>query len=166
MGIDNSTMETLNYKRIFESGPALYLVLSPSFDILDASNAYWSATLTKRENIIEKHLFAVFPDKPDDSTATGTANLRASLERVLQSKSQDTMAIQKYDVPRPDGKGFDVKYWSCFNIPVLSDTGEVDFILQKQKGVAKLELELYRRAQKLQATNQKLRAAEQLKSEF
>ena len=76
------------------------------------------------------------------------------------------MAIQKYDVPRPDGKGFDVKYWSCFNIPVLSDTGEVDFILQKQKGVAKLELELYRRAQKLQATNQKLRAAEQLKSEF
>lgn len=93
MGIDNSTIETLNYKRIFESGPALYLILSPSFDILDASNAYLSATLTKREHIVGKHLFTVFPDNPEDSTATGTANLRASLERVLQ----------KYDVPRPDG---------------------------------------------------------------
>jgi PAS domain-containing protein len=173
-------METNYYKRIFEAGPALYLILSPSFEILDASNAYLSATLTKREHIIGKHIFTIFPDNPDDSSATGTTNLRASLERVLQSKIQDTMAIQKYDVTRPDGKGFDVKYWSCFNIPILSDTGEVDFIihraeevtdfiLQQEQGVAqekKLELELYKRAQELQVTNQKLRSTEQLKSEL
>lgn len=105
------------YKRIFESGPALYLILSPSFEILDASNAYLKATLTKREQIVGKNLFNVFPDNPEDTSATGTANLGDSLKRVLKTKTMDTMAIQKYDVARPDGSGFDVKYWSCFNTP-------------------------------------------------
>lgn len=168
------------YKRIFESGPALYLILSPKFQILDATDAYLKATLTKRENIIGKGLFEVFPDNPDDAMATGTANLHASLQRVLKSKVMDTMAIQKYDVARPDGTGFDVKYWSCFNTPVMNESGEVefiihraeevtDFILQKEQDAAqekKLEFELYQRAQELQVNNQKLREAEKLKSEF
>lgn len=168
------------YKKIFESGPALYMILSPSFEILETSDAYNKATLTKRDQVVGKHLFNVFPDNPDDKEATGTSNLRDSLERVLKTKVMDTMAIQKYDVPRPDGSGFDVKYWSCFNTPVLDDHGQVEFIIhraeevtgfitQKEQGEAQeraLELELYQRAQELQVNNTKLRAAEQLKSEF
>jgi two-component system, sensor histidine kinase and response regulator len=168
------------YKKIFESGPALYMILSPSFEILETSNAYNKATLTKRDQVVGKYLFSVFPDNPEDKQATGTSNLRDSLERVLKTKVMDTMAIQKYDVPRPDGTGFDLKYWSCFNTPVLDEQGQVEFIIhraeevtgfitQKEKGEAQeraLELELYQRAQELQRNNTKLRAAEQLKSEF
>ncbi len=168
------------YKKIFESGPALYMILSPSFEILETSDAYNKATLTKRDQIVGKHLFSIFPDNPDDKEATGTSNLRDSLERVLKTKTMDTMAIQKYDVARPDGTGFDLKYWSCFNTPVLDEHGQVEFIIhraeevtgfitQKEQGEAQeraLELELYQRAQELQKNNTKLRAAEQLKSEF
>ena len=168
------------YKKIFESGPALYMILSPSFEILETSNAYNKATLTKRDQVVGKYLFSVFPDNPEDKQATGTSNLRDSLERVLKTKVMDTMAIQKYDVPRPDGTGFDIKYWSCFNTPVLDEHGQVEFIIhraeevtgfitQKEQGEAQeraLELELYQRAQELQSNNTKLRAAEQLKSEF
>ena len=54
-------------------------------------------------------LFEVFPDNPDDPQATGTRNLRASLERVLRDRVADAMAVQKYDIPRPaaEGGGFE-----------------------------------------------------------
>lgn len=172
----------VDFKHIFESAPALFLVLNPKLEIVAVSDAYLQATLTQRENILGKNIFTVFPDNPDDKTATGTANLRSSLEQVIKTKAPDTMAVQKYDIPRPaiSGGGFDVKYWSPFNTPVLNSTGELqyiihrvedvtDFLLLKEKGVAQekqLELELYQRAQELQRTNKRLRAAEQMKSEF
>lgn len=172
----------VNFKQIFESSPGLYLVLTPNLTIVAVSNAYLKATLTERESILGENIFTVFPDNPADAAATGTTNLRSSLERVLKTKVADTMAVQKYDIPRPEqiGGGFDVRYWSPFNSPVLNDVGEVeyiihrvedvtDFVLLKEREIAQekqLEVELFQRAQELQQINQKLRATEQLKSEF
>jgi hypothetical protein len=34
--------------------------------------------------------------------ATGISNLRSSLQRVLQDRVSDAMAVQKYDIPRPE----------------------------------------------------------------
>lgn len=171
-----------DFQKLFESSPGLYLVLTPGLQIVGVTEAYLRATMTKRQDIIGKGLFEVFPDNPDDHAATGTANLRSSLQRVLQTKATDTMAVQKYDIPKPaeQGGGFEERYWSPFNSPVLDAAGEVEFIIHrvedvtdfihlKQKGVEQekqLEIELYQRAQDLQKTNQKLRTVEQLKSEF
>jgi len=172
---------TTDFRRIFECSPGLYLVLTAKFDICAVSNAYLAATLTQRENIVDKHIFDVFPDNPNDSDATGETNLRASLKTVLRTKASDTLAVQKYDILLPDGSGrFETRYWSCFNTPILNEMGEVDFIIHRaedvteflllqQKGLTsekEMEVELFQRAQELQVTNQKLRAAEQLKSEF
>src|SRR5205807_9007811 len=87
-----------NFRILFESLPGLYLVLTPDLHIVAASDAYLQASMTKRDEIIGRNLFDVFPDNPDDSAATGTKNLRDSLDRVLQSRTADTMAIQKYDI--------------------------------------------------------------------
>lgn len=175
-------LSQVDFKLIFESSPALFLVLNPKLEIVAVSNSYLQATLTQRENILGKHIFTVFPDNPNDSSATGTTNLRSSLEQVIRTKTPDTMAVQKYDIPRPAiaGGGFDVKYWSPFNTPVLNALGDLEYIIHrvedvtdfltlKEKEVAQekaLELELYQRAQELQQTNKRLRVAEQLKSEF
>ncbi len=93
----------LQFRSLFESLPGLYLVLKPDFTIVAVSDAHLKATMTKREEIMGRGLFEVFPDNPDDSAATGVSNLRASLDRVLENALPDTMAIQKYDVRRPDG---------------------------------------------------------------
>ena len=45
------------------------------------SDAYLQATMTKREEILGRGIFEVFPDNPDDPAATGVNNLGASLER-------------------------------------------------------------------------------------
>src|SRR4030095_4632547 len=84
-------------------------------------------------------LSELFPATPDDPSATGTSNLRASLERVLSTRAADTMAVQKYDIRGPDG-AFQAKYWSPKNLPLLSPTGEVLYILHRVEDVTDLVL--------------------------
>ncbi len=114
--------ESLDFRLLFESAPGLYLVLTPDLRIVAVSDAYLAATMTRRGDIVGKNLFEVFPDNPDDPAATGERNLRASLETVLSTKKPHTMAVQKYDIRRPDaeGGGFEERYWSPVNSPVLA----------------------------------------------
>lgn len=178
-------MAALDFKRLFESAPGLFLVLQPDadFTILGASDAYLRATLTQRDRIVGRGLFEVFPDNPGDPDATGTSNLRASLERVLASRAPDAMAVQKYDIRRPesDGGGFEERYWSPLNSPVFADDGQVLCIIHRVEDVTEFvrvsrrgelerersealrrrseatELEILRRSQELDAANRKLR---------
>src|SRR5438128_2263114 len=110
-----------DFRALFESAPGLYLVLLPDLTIVAASDAYLNATMTDRAGILGRNLFDIFPDNPDDQSATGARNLRASLERVIKNKASDAMAVQKYDIRRPssEGGGFEVRYWSPMNFPVF-----------------------------------------------
>lgn len=168
----------LNFKALFENAPDPYLVLSPTLHIIGASHAYLKATLVQRESAIGRHLFDVFPDNPDDPNATGTSHLSASLQRVLQNKKTDIMAIQKYDIRRPEseGGGFEERHWAPSNHPVFNSAGEIEAIIHKAEDVTefirlkqerveqhKLNLELLdqreqqdkvRQAQKLEAMGQ------------
>src|SRR5690349_3116147 len=72
-----------DFRRLFESAPGCYLVLTPDLSFFAVSDEYLAATLTEREAIVGRNVFEVFPDDPSNPAATGVANLRASLERVL-----------------------------------------------------------------------------------
>ncbi|HYQ44219.1 MAG TPA: ATP-binding protein [Polyangiaceae bacterium] len=131
--------ETLDFRALFEGSPDILLVLlpdSPRFTMVAATDARLAATHTTRETL-GRGLFEIFPDNPNDSSASGTSNLRASLERVLATRAPDTMAVQKYDIRGPDGS-FQAKYWSPKNIPVLSAAGEVRYILHRVEDVTDL----------------------------
>ncbi len=167
-----------DFEALFEAVPGLYLVLTPELKIAAVSNAYLQATLTERQKILGRHLFDVFPDNPNDPAATGVGNLRASLERVLKNKVSDTMAVQKYDIRRPDsqGGGFEERYWSPVNSPVFERGSKkiiyiihraedvTEFIRLKNLGDEKskrMEADIFLRNQELQVANQKLREAEE-----
>src|SRR5881296_2629331 len=176
-------MKASDFQALFESAPGLYLVLTPALTIVAVSDAYLKATMTKREEILGRGLFEVFPDNPDDPAATGVRNLRASLDRVLTHRAPDTMAVQKYDIRRPEseGGGFEERYWSPVNSPVLGADGKVAYIIHrvedvtafvhlKQSGseqyriteelrsrAAEMEAEVFRRAQQIQEVNNQLR---------
>jgi signal transduction histidine kinase len=129
-----------DFRALFEASPEVLLVLlpdAPRFTMIAATDARLAATHTTREDTLGRGLFEVFPDNPDDARADGSSNLRASLERVLETRRADTMAVQKYDIRRPDG-AFETKYWSPKNVPVLSPTGEVSFILHRVEDVTDL----------------------------
>jgi signal transduction histidine kinase/ActR/RegA family two-component response regulator len=173
-----------DFRLLFESAPGLYLVLEPDLTIVAASDAYLRATMTRREQVVGRGLFEVFPDNPDDPTATGVGNLRASLARVLARREPDAMAVQQYDIRRPDadGGGFERRHWSPVNAPVFGPDGDVAYIIHRVEDVTEflrlkqlgqrehetieelrtrtgaMEVEIYRRAQEIQEVNQQLRA--------
>jgi signal transduction histidine kinase len=172
-------LEELNYRDLFEHSPGLYLVLDPDFTIVAVTNAYLSATMTVREEITGRDIFDVFPDNPDDVKADGVSKLRASLIRVRDTKKADIMAIQKYDIRKPAAKGggFEVRYWSPFNSPVLGKKQKLKFIIHRvedvtefvmlkmhdaeqsqiteelKKKASRMEIELLKRSKELQKSN-------------
>src|SRR5688500_2461230 len=101
----NHDLAAPDFRALFDSVPGLYLVLTPDLRIVAVSDAYLRATMTRRDVILGRYLFDVFPDNPDDATATGVHNLRASLERVLTTRGADAMPVQKYDIRRPEEVG-------------------------------------------------------------
>ena len=164
-----------DFRLLFEGAPGLYLVLTPDLKIVAVSEAYLRATMTQRDKILGRGLFEVFPDNPDDPAATGVANLRASLDRVRGQRVADTMAVQKYDIRRPEseGGGFEERFWSPTNSPVLDEKGEVVYIIHRVEDVTefvrlkamgsevrtraeKMEAEVYLRAQEVAEANRHL----------
>jgi PAS domain S-box-containing protein len=127
----------VDYKNLFESSPGLYLILTPSLEIIAASNAYLGATMKQREEIIGRQIFEVFPDNPDDSHATGVATLKGSLEKVFSTKVTDKINIQKYDIRRPEKSGgkFEVRYWKVTNTPVLDANNEIKHIIHEVEDI-------------------------------
>jgi signal transduction histidine kinase/CheY-like chemotaxis protein len=168
----------IDFRALFEAAPGLYLVLDPELRIVAVSEAYLAATMTRREDIVGRGMFDVFPDNPEDPDATGVRNLSASLKRVRLQKVPDTMAVQKYDIQRPDdeGGGFEERYWSPKNTPVLDEDGEVAYIIYRVQEVTEFvrlsekgseqEAEIFLRGQELQELNRQLRSAALAKNEF
>jgi PAS domain-containing protein len=63
---NSSPASTPDFQVLFESAPNLYLVLTPDLNIVAVSDSYLRATMTKREEILGRGIFEVFPDNPDD----------------------------------------------------------------------------------------------------
>jgi signal transduction histidine kinase len=181
-----------DFRVLFERAPGLYLALDPELRIVAVSDAYLAATMTRRHEILGRGIFDVFPDNPDDRNATGEGNLSASLERVRHDCVPDTMAVQKYDVRRPpsEGGGFEGRYWSPVNTPVLDDQRQLRYIIHQVQDVTEyvrlqerggeqeaiagelreraeqMQAEILNRSAELQEMNQALRAANEAKNEF
>ncbi|MEI9993353.1 MAG: PAS domain S-box protein [Rhizomicrobium sp.] len=132
--------DEIDYGVLFAQAPNLYLVLDPALNIRTVNDAYCRATMTRRENIVGRNIFDVFPDNPDDPKADGVANLRQSLQRVLDLRRPDMMSIQQYDIRKPEseGGGFEVRYWNPMNAPVLAPDGTVRAILHSVEDVTEL----------------------------
>jgi signal transduction histidine kinase len=171
-----------DFRALFEAAPGCYLVLAPDLTIVAVSDAYAKATMTRREDVVGRGIFQIFPDNPTDSKATGVGNLHASLDRVLATRAPDTMAVQRYDIRGPDGR-FEVRHWSPRNSPVLSETGDVRWIIHRVEDVTELvrarelgeelgdrtremEREVLARSQELAEANRGLREANERLAEL
>lgn len=183
---------SVDFRRLFEAVPGLYLVLTPRFKIAAVSDAYLRATLTQRDEILGRDIFDVFPDNPSQPDATGVCNLRASLERVVAQRVSDSMAVQKYDIRRPaaEGGGYEERFWNPINSPVLDAHGEVAYIIHRVDDVTdfvrlklrrieqdtltqdlltrgeQLEAEVFQRAQEIQEANKRLRETNEALTEL
>ncbi|GGN89131.1 hypothetical protein GCM10011579_083600 [Streptomyces albiflavescens] len=123
-----------DFRSLFDSTLSPLLVLAPDFTIVEVNRAYLTATRTDR-SIVGHAVFDVFPDNPDDPSANGVANLRRSLQAVVDTGRTDTMALQRYDIPTGESGAFVERYWSPVNTPVVDGDGRVTHIIHRVEDV-------------------------------
>ncbi|KOG38599.1 PP2C family protein-serine/threonine phosphatase [Streptomyces resistomycificus] len=165
----------IDYRAVFQALPGMVALLTPELVYADVNEEFCRASGRKREQMVGRHLFEVFPDNPNDPTATGMRNLEASMQRVLDTGERDGMALQRYDVEDPTRAGhWQERYWSPCNAPVFGPDGNVVMLVHRVEEVTELirarggrttgrtrvlEAELYTRARELQDLNERLRLA-------
>ncbi|MFF3468645.1 SpoIIE family protein phosphatase [Streptomyces sp. NPDC002619] len=174
------TAPKIDYAALFAAIPSPCLVLGTDLVIVDANPSYLRMTMRTKQELVGQHIFDAFPDNPADPDADGMQNLSTSLHRVLSAGHEDTMALQRYDIPITGHTGmFEERWWSPVNTPVLGPNGEVMWIIHRVQDMTAyvharqaahrppgtgeweedMEAELYVRARELQRLNEELRQA-------
>lgn len=117
--------------RAFEATPGISVIVRPDppvYTHVAVSNDFIRAVGMEREAVIGKGHFEIFPKSPDDLDFTGELNLRTSFDYIIQHQKPHEIPLQRYDIPNGDGT-FSQKYWRINNAPIVSDTGEVLYII-------------------------------------
>ena len=131
-----------DFEGFFNALPGAFLVLTPELRLVAISDALLRATFTKRADLLGRYVFDVLPDDPDNPS--GFESWRASLEKVIRTRTADTMPVVKYSIRLPDSEGgvFTDKYWRPANYPLLGLDGEVRYIIHRTEEVTELQLTL------------------------
>jgi len=134
--MDGTSVPGMDFQGLFEISPNPYLVLDRRLHIAGANRAYLASVKRELSDIVGRWAWDAFP--ADAETVTRAIG---SFERVIRTKQPDTMALLRFDVPRPEaeGGGFVERYWSITHVPVLDAAGEVSLVLQHPIDVTELQ---------------------------
>jgi PAS domain-containing protein len=129
---DRQQIDCARFRALVEDTAQALLIIDPraGLHIVEANDAYGTATLTTPSRIAGQKLFDVFPDNPDLPDADGVSNLFQSIRRVAQTGRDHTMAPQRYDVRDASG-AFVMRTWQCTNIPVFDTDGNLAYIVHQ-----------------------------------
>lgn len=75
-------------------GDGMFLLLTPELIIVAASDEYLAATMTRREQIVGRHVWEVFPDNPDVPNWTGIASDISERPRAGASQRQARLLLE------------------------------------------------------------------------
>lgn len=123
--------DAVDFRTLFESAPALYLVLDPELRILAVTDAYLQATMSRREALVGKSILDVLPQLD----VAGIESLRASLARVKTTLERDGVTLEQRDATASE-----MRHWSFASFPVLERPGCLRYILHALDDVTALVL--------------------------
>ena len=124
----------VDFAEVFDNLPAPLLLLTPDLRIVHANRARLAATSTTLQDQVGRPLFDVFPANPAATGSDGLEDLRRAIELVVSTGEPHTMAIQRYDIPLPDGT-FEERYWSPRNVPVKDTDGRVVLVVHRSDDI-------------------------------
>jgi len=126
-----------DFDAVFRDNPNPMLLLAtdaPRFTMVAVNAAHAAAFRTTREALQGSGVFEVFPERPDAVTRGFMDTIRASFERVLQSRRPDEMPVQPYAVDGPDGQA-EHRFWGATHTPLFGPDGEISHILSTVRDV-------------------------------
>lgn len=124
-----------DFEAVFRAIPTPYLVLDAGLTIVDANPAYLAITGRDRADLVGRPVFEAFPPGPSESkTDGGVSKVQASFEKARDTRRADVMPVQEYAIPDGDG-GFEQRFWSLINTPVLDEDGVCTHVVQRAEDV-------------------------------
>jgi ANTAR domain/PAS fold len=137
------------------------LWLDPDFCVRGVNAAYEAISMRHRDHMLGERVFDLFPDDPDDPQASGSVQLRESLESAMRNRGSDSMPIVRYDIVDPQNPGvFLPKLWTWTNTSVDDGDEHIGVLLHVAE-ISSLDVALSALATNI-ADGEKLNAAEQL----
>ena len=138
--------EEPDFGLLFQAAPGAYLVLAaaPDFPIVAATDSYLSRVRRRRDEIMGRGIFEVFPDNPSGSEGPSARAVKNSLERVIRTGRPHELPVLRYDIRRPEreGGGWEERYWKTVNTPVSGADGEIAYVLHHAEDItARITLE-------------------------
>jgi two-component system sensor kinase FixL len=128
----------VDFRAVFEKSPVNYLILTPGFEIVAATDGYCRVSRAERSDLVGRNLFDLLTKDASRPDADSVTQLRASLERVSRSRRSDAMPVLRYDLPCPARPGeLDEKYWSTSNTPILDRDGSLLWIVYRVRDVTR-----------------------------
>jgi two-component system sensor kinase FixL len=121
----------VDFKALFEKSPGNFLILDCDFRVVAATDGYCRAARIERNVMVGRDLFELFAGDVSRPDAEGIANLRQSLEWVLRFRRADAMPVTHYDVVSAREGGFQARFWSVWNVPLLDEDGAVRWIVHR-----------------------------------
>ena len=121
----------VDFKLLFDAIPGAFIVVQPDaprFTVAAVSDSYLQAVAKTREAMLDRGLFEIFPDGPDESHAVTVQNVRESFGRVMATGCVDTLPVQRYDMPR-EGTGVETRHWHLISRPILDAEKNLKYIL-------------------------------------
>jgi two-component sensor histidine kinase len=124
-------------RAVFDASPRPLLLMAadpPRFTMLAVNLAHASAFATTPEALTGWGVLEVFGPDLSPEVAEFAEAIRASLERVLQTRGPDQMGVRAYAVQGETGPAVE-RYWSATNVPILGPDGDVTHILSAVQDV-------------------------------
>ena len=81
----------------------------------------------KRDEIIGRKLFQIFPNNPENTKEDSESSIYQSLLQALAHKKTFKTEAVRYDISTKDG--FRERYWNATAIPILHESGEVQYLV-------------------------------------
>ncbi|MCQ0986672.1 sensor histidine kinase [Jiella marina] len=118
---------TPDFAQVFDLLATPHMILDRELRFVAVNRAYEGATQRRREDLIGRQLFDLFP-----SSDAAQARLRQSIQYVFDTGEPSSIAFIPYEVE--EAKGADpareIRFWSATHTPVAGKDGRIDFVVQ------------------------------------
>ena len=110
---------------------AAILVLDLKMRIRGVNAAYEAVSMQRHQDIVGEILFEVFPEDPGDAQASGSTQVRRSIDNALRDRNTDSMPIYRYDIRDPqDPDNFIPRLWTTTHTSVHDETHQYGILEQ------------------------------------
>src|SRR5579875_1107184 len=116
------------FEEIFNTPPVGSYLLSPTPEaiVLAVNDAFLQVSTLRREDMVGKSLFEIFPHNEADTNDTGVEALRQSIARARETGRADHLPLQRFPlwVTAEDGSTrYEERFWSAVNTPIFNAEG-------------------------------------------